>query len=41
MNINEIGIFLNQTPWYNFFETAIVVLSVAYWVWIVKLSLED
>ncbi len=38
--MNEIGIFIGQSVGYNIIETGIVVLGIAYWVWIIMISLE-
>lgn len=38
--LSELGKYLGQSPVYNVFETVIVIAGIAYWIWIIKLSLE-
>lgn len=39
--LSELGKYLGQSASYNIFETIIVLLGILYWVWIVKLALEE
>lgn len=39
--INEVGTFVNQSIGYNILETVVVVLVIAFFVWLVKIALED
>jgi len=39
--MSEIGIYLGQSVGYNILETSLVVIGITYWIWIIKLSLEN
>lgn len=39
--MQNIGSYLHQSTSYNILETVIVVLGVAYWVFMIKLAFED
>lgn len=36
--MQELGSFLNQSVLYNVVETTVVILGIAYWAWIIRLS---